>query len=110
MAHQFQGGVPMTYRIQRLPDVLIERGRSRSSHYSDIEKGLFTRPIKIGQRAVGWPSSEVTELNMARIAGKTEAEIQQLVIELECKRTNSSSFKQANNEITSRETAQKEMV
>jgi len=47
---------------------------------------------------------------MARIAGKTEAEIQQLVIELECKRTNSSSFKQANNEITSRETAQKEMV
>lgn len=100
----------MTYKMQRLPEVLIQRGRSRSSHYSDIERGLFTRPIKIGQRAVVWPSSEVAKLNMARIAGKTEAEIQQLVIELECKRTNSSSITQANHHITSHETAKKEMV
>ena len=39
--------------ILRLPTVLARRGRSRSAHYLDIQQGLFTSPIAIGDRAVG---------------------------------------------------------
>jgi prophage regulatory protein len=34
-------------------------------------------------RAVGWPENEVFVLNAARIAGKSDDEIRQLVIKLE---------------------------
>ena len=76
----------MSQIIQRLRAVLHERGRSRSSHYLDIQQGLFTRPVQIGLRAVGWPSSEVTAINAARIAGKSDEEIRVLVQKLEAAR------------------------
>jgi prophage regulatory protein len=76
----------MTNTIQRLPTVLNERGRSRSSHYNDIQQGLFTKPVAIGLRSVGWPSHEVAALNAARIAGKTDDEIRELVKQLEAAR------------------------
>lgn len=72
--------------LLRLPAVLRERARSRSAHYLDIQQGLFTHPVQIGLRAVGWPASEVAALNAARIAGKTEAEIRELVAKLEVAR------------------------
>ena len=73
-------------RLLRLPVVLNERGRSRSAHYLDIQQGLFTQPVQIGSRAVGWPSSEVAAINAARIAGKTDGEIRALVTKLEAAR------------------------
>jgi len=76
----------MVTTILRLPIVLSERGRSRSSHYNDIQQGLFTRPVTIGLRAVGWPVNEVATLNAARIAGKSDEEIRTLVIKLETAR------------------------
>jgi len=76
----------MTNTILRLPAVLKERGRSRSAHYQDIQQGLFTHPVQIGFRAVGWPENEVFVLNAARIAGKSNDEIRQLVIKLETTR------------------------
>lgn len=76
----------MTRTILRLPAVLRERGRSRSAHYLDIQEGLFTHPVSIGARAVGWPSDEVAALNAARIAGKTDAQIRALVVALEAAR------------------------
>jgi len=76
----------MVTTILRLPTVLHERGRSRSSHYQDIQQGLFTQPVSIGLRAVGWPSCEVSAINAARIAGKSEQEIRDLVEKLEAAR------------------------
>lgn len=76
----------MLHTILRLPVVLRERGRSRSAHYLDIQQGLFTRPVSIGQRAVGWPAGEVVALNAARIAGKSEEEVRSLVVKLEAAR------------------------
>jgi prophage regulatory protein len=76
----------MSQTIQRLRAVLHERGRSRSSHYLDIQQGLFTHPVQIGLRAVGWPSSEVAALNAARISAKTDQEIRSLVVKLEAAR------------------------
>jgi prophage regulatory protein len=76
----------MSHTILRLPAVLRERGRSRSTHYLDIQQGLFTRPVSIGARAVGWPEHEVASLNDARIAGKSDDEIRALVTRLEAAR------------------------
>lgn len=72
----------MVTTILRLPTVLRERARSRSAHYLDIQQGLFTRPVQIGLRAVGWPADELALLNAARIAGKTDEEIRALVAKL----------------------------
>lgn len=71
-----------SYGILRLPAVLKARGRSRSTHYCDIQQGLFPRPVKLGDRAVGWPELEVEAMNLARIAGKGEEEIRALVASL----------------------------
>lgn len=76
----------MTYTILRTPVVLKRRGRSRSSHYSDINAGLFVKPVVIGPRARGTPDYEVDALIAARIAGKSDDEIRALVVKLEAAR------------------------
>ncbi len=76
----------MTYTILRLREVLRRRGRSRSAHYMDVGARLFTKPVAIGARAVGWPEREVDTLNAARIAGKSDDEIRALVVKLEAAR------------------------
>lgn len=60
--------------------------KSHASIYNAIHAGLFTKPVQIGQRSVGWPDYEVKAINAARIAGKTEAEIRELVQRLHAKR------------------------
>jgi prophage regulatory protein len=77
----------MVHKILRNPAVLAATGKARSSLYSDISAGLFTKPVKIGPRAAGWPEPEVAALQAARIAGKTESEIRTLVRELEAQRS-----------------------
>jgi prophage regulatory protein len=86
MFNNTQRGANMSHTILRLPAVLRERGRSRSAHYMDIQQGLFTPPVPIGARAVGWPADELAMLNAARIAGKTNDEIRALVVKLEAAR------------------------
>jgi prophage regulatory protein len=71
-----------------MPTIKAETGhRSHATIYQAIKEGLFTKPVAIGQRAVGWPSDEVLAINAARIAAKTDAEIRELVIRLHAKRT-----------------------
>jgi prophage regulatory protein len=73
--------------ILRMPAVKAETGhRSHASIYNAIKVGLFTKPVPIGQRSVGWPSDEVQAIIAARIAGKSETEIRALVKRLEAKR------------------------
>lgn len=76
----------MTNTILRLPAVKAETGNSRSTHYLRIAQGLFTKPVSLGPRTVGWPANEVSEINTARIAGKTDEEIRALVVKLEAAR------------------------
>ncbi len=78
----------MLNTICRLPYVLGKNGLSRSTHYLRITQGLWTKPISLGGRSVGWPASEVETLNAARIAGKSDAEIRELVVLLEADRKN----------------------
>jgi prophage regulatory protein len=73
--------------ILRMPAVKAETGhRSHASIYTAIKAGLFTKPVQIGQRSVGWPAHEVQAINQARIAGRSEDEIRELVNCLHTKR------------------------
>jgi len=72
----------------RLPEVKRVHGwRSDASPYNAIKAGLFTTGVPIGQRAKGWPDYEVQAIAAARVAGKTDAEIRELVKSLHAKRT-----------------------
>ncbi len=73
----------MKRTILRIPAVKSESGLSRSTIYLRITQKLWTKPVSLGGRAVGWPSEEVEAINAARIAGKTDEEIRTLVVKLE---------------------------
>lgn len=73
----------MTSAILRLPAVRNESGLSRSTLYLRISQGLWTKPISLGGRTVGWPASDIAAINAARIAGKSDDEIRALVLQLE---------------------------
>ena len=72
--------------FMRLDATLKKRERSVSSHYRDIKDGLFTAPVRLGKRAVGWPAEEVEELNAARRAGLLDDQIREIVDQLHFKR------------------------
>lgn len=76
----------MTHNILRLPAVKASTGLSRSTLYLRIAQGVFPRPVRLGGRAVGWPANEVASINAARIAGKCDSEIRDLVGKLEAAR------------------------
>ena len=76
----------MTHSILRLPAVKASTGLSRSTIYLRIAQGVFPRPVSLGARAVGWPASEVAALNAARISGRSDAEIRDLMVKLEAAR------------------------
>ena len=80
----------MNHTILRLPAVKSESGLSRSTIYLRISQGLWTKPVPLGARAVGWPSDEVAAINAARIAGKKDDEIRALVEKLEADRKNAN--------------------
>ena len=74
-------------QILRMPAVKAETGhRSHASIYNAIKAGLFTTGVAIGQRSKGWPSDEVQAINQARIAGKSDDEVRDLVKRLHAKR------------------------
>jgi prophage regulatory protein len=73
--------------ILRMQSVKAETGHSsHASIYTAIHAGLFTMPVAIGQRSVGWPSEEVAAINAARIAGKSDTDIRALVDQLHAAR------------------------
>jgi len=74
--------------ILRKAAVCAKTGNPKSTLYLRINQGLFTKPVKISARSVGWPESEVSTINAARIAGKSDEEIRQLVRKLEAARLN----------------------
>lgn len=74
-------------RIIRKPELKEKMGLgSNSTVYAHVEEGTLTPPVKIGLRASGWPENEADAINAARIAGKTDDEIKDLVRNLVAKR------------------------
>lgn len=73
--------------ILRMPAVKVETGyRSHASIYNDIREGIFTKPIKLSERSVGWPDYEVKAVVAAKIAGASKDQVRELVVRLHAKR------------------------
>ncbi|MBI3935543.1 MAG: transcriptional regulator [Betaproteobacteria bacterium] len=69
------------------PLVAFERcGLGRTTGYRRIKAGLLTRPVNLGGIAAGIPAHEIDAINAARLAGKSDAEIRELVKQLEAQR------------------------
>jgi prophage regulatory protein len=73
--------------LLRRPKVEAMIGLKRAAIYVRIAAGLLPQPVKIGSRVSGWPAREITAVNEAIIAGKTDAEIKTLVRDLVRQRT-----------------------
>ncbi len=74
-------------QMLRCKSVLGRAGMGRSTLYTLVSEGLFTKPVRItSKKAAAWPSNEVDDINAARIAGKSDAEICELVKLLHAKR------------------------
>lgn len=69
-------------RLLKLPEVLNLSAMKPTSVYQQAKAGLFPPPIKLTERSSAWVESEVAAVNAARIAGKSDAEIKQLVNQL----------------------------
>lgn len=63
----------MTERILRLPSTKERTGLSRSAIYAAVKAGTFPKPVRISERAIGWPESAVQAWIDARIAESREA-------------------------------------
>lgn len=68
--------------IVRKPEALVFTGLKSSTFHKRINEGLMVKPVSLGVRASGYPLHELTAINAARIAGKTDSEIKELVSEL----------------------------
>jgi prophage regulatory protein len=80
----------MEMAIKRMSDVLKAFGyRSRTTVYKNVNAGVFTRPISIGVRAVGWLDTEIEAISVALAAGKNQTDIQALVDKLHARRISS---------------------
>jgi prophage regulatory protein len=69
------------FRLDRIGYVLERRGCEKSKHYSDIQRHLFTPPVRVG-RASTWPRHETDALIRAHIAGATNEQLRTLVSQL----------------------------
>jgi len=73
--------------ILRIDGVLCRTGqRSKTSIYCAAKEGLFTTPVKIGNKTTGWPDYEVDILVSAQVAGQSKDEIRELVNQLHAQR------------------------
>jgi prophage regulatory protein len=66
------------FRLDRIAYVLGRRGCQKSKHYADVQRGMFTPPVRVG-RASTWPRHEVDALIAAQIAGANDAQLRALV-------------------------------
>ncbi|GGL77495.1 helix-turn-helix transcriptional regulator [Wenxinia marina] len=59
----------MTEEILRRPAVVRVTGLPTSTLYAAMARGTFPRPVKLGERAVGWRKSDIENW----LASRTEA-------------------------------------
>jgi prophage regulatory protein len=79
--------------ILRLPEVMRVMGyRAHASIYNSITEGIFTKPVAIGERSVGWPDDEVLRIYKARIAGFNKDQLKELVAHLHADRISTADF------------------
>lgn len=65
--------------LERAKEHIPPTGKSRSTFFADIQRGLWTKPIALGPNSSAWYRYEREVLTAARAAGKSDDEIRALV-------------------------------
>jgi len=73
-------------RLIRKAKLIDLYGAGSTQIDDDVREGVMTSPIKPSKRLCFWPEYEVAIINAARIAGRTPAELRELVQQLHAKR------------------------
>ncbi|WP_138923770.1 helix-turn-helix transcriptional regulator [Sulfitobacter sp. BSw21498] len=68
--------------LLRTPDVCAVTGMARPTLYEAMQRGIFPRPIKLGEKSSAWGAAEVNMWCAYRLAGKTENQLKDLVVQL----------------------------
>lgn len=58
----------MAIKILRLPEVKTRTGLSRSTIYLKVSRKEFPAPIRLGERSIGWPETDIEAWLKERIA------------------------------------------
>jgi len=66
--------------------VINRTALSRSTLHLRVKQGLLTPPVRLSSRCSVWPEHEISAINAARIAQKSDDEIRTLVKQLQEKR------------------------
>jgi len=74
-------------RLMRQPEASLFTGIKKSSFFDQVRDGLLPAPVAVGGKIRAWPAGELDQINAARIAGKADDEIRELVVRLETSRT-----------------------
>ncbi len=61
-------------RFLRLPEVQQRTGLKRSTIYIKLAAGTFPKPVKLGERGIGWVSKEIDQWIAERIAKRDARE------------------------------------
>ena len=56
-------------QILRLPQVLKRVGLGKTTLYAAIKRGEFPKPIRLGERSVGWKLSDLEKWADSRPSG-----------------------------------------
>jgi len=67
--------------------------KARSTWYSHISMGILPPPVRVGPRISGWPDTELDAIVAARVAGKDDDAIRELVKQLTAARKNARKRK-----------------
>jgi prophage regulatory protein len=78
-------------KLIKLHKVMDATGDGRSTHYNKIHKGLMVPPVRLGANSGAYPEHEIAAINVARVAGKTDDEIRQIVTDLIAARKNGAN-------------------
>jgi prophage regulatory protein len=62
----------MIQRILRRRDLRAHTGLGATRLNEFVEAGTFPKPIKLGERAIGWLESEIAEWQAKRIAERDQ--------------------------------------
>jgi prophage regulatory protein len=71
----------------RLKQVMEAVGLGKSSIWEMVKSGLLPQPVRIGLRAVAWPSWEIETILDAQVAGCSRDDIRVLVSRLAAERS-----------------------
>jgi len=69
-------------QIIKLKSVVKTTGLSRSTIYNKISEGVFPKPIRLGERAIGFLESEVQAFVALLVKGVSNEEMRVAIIDI----------------------------